>query len=463
MNPRPGAWKQPRRADAGLTSLGAAALAGVVAEGRVSAEEVTRAFLDRIAAEEGTVGAWAHLDPEHALQQARALDRHRKTGRAIGPLHGVPVGIKDIIDVAGLPCENGTVLDAGRRPGEDAFLVSRLRQAGAVIIGKTVTTELAVMHPAATRNPHDPGRTPGGSSSGSAAAVAAGMVPLAVGSQTNGSVIRPASYCGVFGLKPSHGTISRRGVLTGSPTLDTMGVFGRSVEDVALIGDAIAGYDAGDRAMSPAAPPHLAAIAATRPPLRPNLALVRSPVWEQAEADVHDGFEELSQALGEAMAAVDLPEPFDRAHDMHRAIMLADLARNYAGYRDRGGDRLSGTLREMIDEGRTVLAVDYSLAHDWIGILNAALDRLFERFDAIVTPAASGEAPLGLGSTGSPAFCTIWTYCGVPAISLPLLTGSSGMPIGVQLVGRRGEDARLLRTASWLVETLKSGGGTAAA
>ncbi|HEY9568850.1 MAG TPA: amidase, partial [Thalassobaculum sp.] len=190
------------RADPGLTTLDATTLAGVVAQGKATADEVTRAFLDRIAAEEGIIGAWAHLDPEHALQQAAALDRHRGTGRAIGPLHGVPVGVKDIVDVLGMPCEYGTGMEAGRRPRQDAFLVAQLRRAGAVILGKTVTTELAVYAPGKTRNPHDPERTPGGSSSGSAAAVASRMAPLAVGTQTNGSVIRPASYCGVVGYKP---------------------------------------------------------------------------------------------------------------------------------------------------------------------------------------------------------------------------------------------------------------------
>ena len=442
------------KGDDRLTRLDACSLALELAQGRIRAQEVVCAHLRRIEEQDQAIGAFAHIDADLAIKQAAVLDRHRSTGRALGSLHGLPVAIKDIIDVRGLPCEYGTELESGRMPREDAFLVSRLRQAGAVIIGKTVTTELAVYHPGKTRNPHDLSRTPGGSSSGSAAAVAAHMTPLSVGSQTNGSVIRPASYCGVVGYKPSRGLISRRGVLSQSPTLDTMGVFARTVEDAALLADALIAYDQEDRGMVPIAPPRLAVISVSDPPLRPNLAVVRTANWDQAEEDVRAGFAELAEALGEGMETVDLPTPFARAHEMHRTIQLADIAKSYARYYERGRARLSARLVEMIEEGRSVLAIDYALAHDWAEVLNGVLDRLFDRFDAIVTPAADGEAPPGLDSTGSPAFSTIWTYCGVPAITLPLLTGSHGLPVGVQLVGRRNEDARLLRTARWLVAAL---------
>ena len=438
-----------------LTQFGAAALAGLVADGRESAEQVTRAFLDRIAAEDGSIEAWAHVDPEYALQQARALDRHRQTGRTLGPLHGVPVGIKDIIDVHGLPCENGTPLDAGRMAPRDAAIVASLRQAGAVILGKTVTTELAVMHPGKTRNPHDAARTPGGSSSGSAAAVAARMAPLAIGTQTNGSVIRPASYCGVFGFKPSRGLVSRRGILAQSPALDSVGTFANSIEDIALVTEAITGYDDADKAMRPSSRPALARVAATRTPLRPALAFVRSPVWDQADDDMRQGFAELVETLGHGVDTIVLPEPFHKAHEIHRVIMLADIARNFSRYYEQGRDRLSDTLTGMIEEGRRVLAVDYALALDWIEVLGAALDEIFGRYDAIVTPAATGEAP-AIATPGSPAFCTLWTYCGVPTVTVPLLTGANGLPVGVQIVGARGNDARLLRTANWIVRELSA-------
>jgi Asp-tRNA(Asn)/Glu-tRNA(Gln) amidotransferase A subunit family amidase len=445
------------------SALSALDLRDRIARGEVTAVAAVRSCLDGIAAADGDVEAWAFLDAGLAMAQAETIDRFRGTGRPLGPLHGVPVAIKDIIDTRDMPTENGTVLDAGRRPSKDAAVVERLRAAGAIVLGKTVTTELAVYHPGKTRNPHDSGRSPGGSSSGSAAAVAAGMVPLALGTQTNGSVIRPASYCGVVGYKPSRGLVSRRGILRQSPALDAVGVFARSVEDAALLADAIAGPDPQDPQTLLAAPPALLATATSRPPVKPALAFVRSPVWEQADDDVKAGFGELVEALGPAIEEVALPAAFDSVHRMHAAIMLADIARNYARYTEAGRDQLSEKLLGMIAEGEATRAVDYSLALDWIDVMNAALEELFGRYDAILTPAATGEAPPGLGSTGSPVFSTIWTYCGVPAVTLPLLEGSNGMPIGVQLVGRRLYDGRLLRTARWLVETLREAGQDATA
>lgn len=439
------------RSGSDLTGLGACELAGLVAAGAATAEEVTRAHLELIAAGDGEIGAWAHLDPDYAIAQARALDAHRRTGRPLGALHGVPVGVKDIIDVRGLPCERGTVIDSGRRPSEDASVAAQLRAAGAVIIGKTVTTELAVYNPGKTRNPHDPARTPGGSSSGSAAAVAAGMVPGALATQTNGSIIRPAAFCGVYGYKPSHELVSRRGALVGSPIFDTIGTMARSIEDVAILADAIAGYDPADPWMRPAGPPKLRETAMSDPPVRPSLALVKTPVWDRASEDTRAGFAELCEALGEAIDEVDLPHPFDRAIELHRTVMHADIARYFRRYYETGGENLSERLREIIEDGCKVLAVDYTLARDWIEILNAALEEIFDRYDAIVTPAVPGEAP-AIATTGDPAFCTIWTYCRVPAITVPLLVGAEGLPIGVQVVGRRGQDGRLLRTARWLVE-----------
>ncbi|ESR26603.1 amidase [Lutibaculum baratangense] len=452
-----------RARDRELTAMSATALAELIAKGTVTAVEATKAHLDRIDECDGEIGAWEHLDREFALRQAAMLDKHRASGAAIGPLHGVPVGIKDIIDVEGLPCEHGTPLDAGRRPAKDAHLVSRLRQSGAVILGKTVTTELAVFAPNRTTNPHDATRTPGGSSQGSAAAVAAHMAPLSVGTQTHGSVIRPASYCGVVGFKPSYGLISRAGVLTQSPTLDTIGGFSRTIEDVALLTDAMCGFDEDDTAMRLVAAPQLRATATSRPPLRPVLAFVRTPVWDQAEADVHQGFEELVAELGDCIEEVELPSPFQRAVELQRVIQMAEIARHYGPYYDRGREQLSPTMQGLIEEGRRVLAVDHMLARDWIKILYAGLEQVFERFDAIVTPAAVGEAPVGLESTGSPVFSTLWTYCGVPALTIPLLSGSHGMPIGVQLVGARGRDGRLLRTGRWLVEHLNQSAGRAVA
>jgi Asp-tRNA(Asn)/Glu-tRNA(Gln) amidotransferase A subunit family amidase len=435
--------------------FGAAEAARQLRERKVTAAELTRACLARIEAREAEVQAWAFLDPEHALRQAHAADEWRKGGRPLGPLHGMPIGVKDIIDTADMPTENGTVLHAGRRPRADATLVSLLRAAGAVILGKTVTTELAVYSPNKTRNPHRPEHTPGGSSSGSAAAVADGMVPLAIGTQTNGSVIRPASFCGVYGFKPSHGLIPRTGVLTQSPPLDTVGVMAADLEGLALLAEPLMAFDAKDRASQPHAPPRLLEVLQAPPPVPPLLAFVRSPVWDQAAEDTRAGFAELVDVLGERVEEVALPASFDDAIELHRTIMEADLAKNFAREYERGRDQLSARLCEMIEAGQRVLAVDYNRALERAVALTAALDELFTRYDAILTPAAPGEAPHGLGSTGSPVFCTIWTLCGVPAVTLPLLTGASGMPIGVQLVGAKGDDARLLRTARWLIETVR--------
>lgn len=439
------------------TEFSAAAAARALRDGEITSEELVTACLERIDAVDGDVEAWAHLDPEFALTQARALDASRQAGEPTGPLHGVPVGVKDIIDTEDLPTENGTVLDAARQPRVDATVVSLLRQAGAVILGKTVSTELAVYGPGKTRNPHNPAHTPGGSSSGSAAAVAAYMTPLAVGTQTNGSVIRPAAYCGVVGFKPSHGLIPRTGILAQSHWLDTVGVMARSVGDAALLAEAIMTYDPGDPDTRPRARPRLSEVAAEEPPLTPTIAFVRSPVWGRAEAEAQDAFAELADFLGDDCDELDLPEPFKHAVELHRTIMCADLAKSFAGYYDRGKYKLTDTLRAMIEEGQKTLAVDYNRAVDWREVLNAGLGQVFDRYDAIITPATAGVAPAGLESTGSPEFCTLWTYCGTPAVTLPLMEGAGGLPLGVQLVGPRGGDARLLRTARWLTDRVLSG------
>ena len=435
-----------------LTGLTAAEAIERLARGDVTAVEMVDACLDRIKHADGEIEAWAHLDPKFAREQAAEADEFRKAGHPTGPLHGLPVAVKDIVDTRSLPTENGTPLDAGRRPTADATVVSKLYRAGAVVLGKTVTTELAYFSPGKTRNPHDPTRTPGGSSSGSAAAVASRMAPLAIGTQTTGSVIRPAAFCGVVGFKPTHGLISRHGILRQSPHLDTVGVFARTVEDAALLADALSGFDPGDPATCPAAAPRLADLARSEPPVTPSFALVRQPVWDQADEATREAFAELKDFLGDGCDEVELPSPFGKGHDIHRTIMTADFAKNLGGYLDKGPDVVSTQMREAIEEGRTVLAADYNIALEWIEVLNAGLDELFERYDAIITPAAPGEAPAGLDTTGNPAFCTLWTLCGTPAVTLPLLHGENGLPVGVQLVAPRGDDGRLLRTARWLME-----------
>ena len=442
------------RADQTLADLPALMLRGRLEKAETSAPEVAAACLDRIAAEDGTVGAFAFSDRAHVLAQAEEAEARRKSGRPIGPLNGIPVAIKDVIDTEDMPTERGTPLDAGRKPRHSASVVNRLKAAGAVVIGKTVTAELAFLTPGKTRNPRDKNRTPGGSSSGSAAAVAANMVPLAIGTQTNGSVIRPASFCGVVGFKPSFGLISRTGILPLAPPLDTVGVFARTIEDAALLTDAIAGGEEGDPDSTFAAAPRLLETALSKPPVKPDFAFVRSPAWDKAAAETKEGFEELAGVLGERCKAMDLPETYGECFKTLRTIMLAGMAHNLKRYEERGAEQLSPGLREALAEGRSVAAADYLAALDWRTAAAASLDQAFERYDALITPAAVGEAPLGLQSTGDPSFCTLWTLAGLPAVTLPLLEGPNGLPVGVQLIGRHGYDGRLLRTARWLMDFL---------
>ena len=437
-----------------LTLLPAADAARAIATGELLSTELVAACLEAVDAREPDVMAWQALDREHAMAQARQCDELRQSGRMIGPLHGVPVALKDNVDTADLPTENGTVLHAGRRPTEDATLVARLRSAGAVILGKTVTTEFAYFTPGKTRNPHNAAHTPGGSSSGSAAAVAARMAPLAVGTQTNGSVIRPASFCGVVGFKPSYGLISRKGVLRTSRSLDQVGVFARSVRDAALIARCLCGHDPSDPDSLAISVEQLADVAASEPPLPPVLGLLRSPLWEQASAETLGGFDELTELLGERCLPFDLGASAQEVIRVQQTIMRAEMAFCLGGDYASGKDRMSPRLLELIEGGRQIGVVDYQRAFVEADRLHAGVDALFDSCDALMLPSAPGVAPAGLESTGDPVFCSMATLFGMPAVSLPLMAGESGLPIGVQLVGRRGDDGRLLRTANWLVARL---------
>ena len=436
-------------------SLAATEAASKIRDGLLTSEELVAACLERIRAAEPSVQAWAFLDEEHALAQARAADERKRSGQPIGPLHGVPVGVKDIFDTADMPTENGTVLHQGRMPRDDAAAVSMLRAAGAVILGKTVTTECAYFAPGKTRNPHNPEHTPGGSSSGSAAAVAAAMVPLALGSQTNGSVIRPAAFCGVYGFKPTHGLIPRSGVLQLSRTLDHVGLFSRNVEDLALLAEQLAGYDDRDPDTRPRARIAFQKLASEEPPIPPTLAFIKTPHWERAEPDTKEAFAELVDALGDRVEEIELFPSAREAWDWHKTIMEAEMAANLEREWRSGRDQLSPQLAGLMERGRETRAVDYQRALRSIAPLVESFDELFmERYDAILTPCAPGTAPKGLQSTGDPVFCSLWTLCGMPAISMPLMQGANGLPLGVQLVGRRNFDARLMRTARWMVEKL---------
>ena len=438
-------------------ALSATEVARRIREGLLSSEELVQACLDRIRQVEPQVQAWTFLDEEHALAQARAADERKRSGAVIGPLHGVPVGLKDIIDTADMPTENGTVLHKGRTPRDDAAVTAMLRAAGAVILGKTVTTECAYFSPGKTRNPHDPEHTPGGSSSGSAAAVAASMVPLALGSQTAGSTIRPAAFCGVYGFKPTHGLIPRTGILQLSRTLDHVGLFARTIDDLALLAEEVAGYHDRDPDTRPRARVPFRQIAAEEPPVEPMFAFIKTPHWGRVDADAKAAFAELQEVLGERVEEVDLLPSAADAWDWHSTILAVEMASSFEREWTDGRDRLSPQLRSLIERGREIRAVDYQRALRHLPGVVDSFDELFmERYDAILTPAALGTAPKGLGATGDPVFCTPWTLFGMPAISLPLLKGENGLPLGVQLVGRREFDARLMRTARWLVSRTSS-------
>ncbi len=420
--------------------------AAAIREGRVRSTELVTACLERIAAVEPTVQAWAHLDRDHALRQAVAADRQLQEGTIVGPLHGVPVGVKDIYDTVDFPTEYGSALWEGYRPQRDAAVVTRLRQAGAVILGKTVSTEYAYYQPNKTRNPHNPKHTPGGSSSGSAAAVAAGMVPAALGSQTNGSVIRPAAFCGGVGYTPTHGTIPRSGAMLLSRTLDTVGVMTQNVGDAAFLVELLAGSDGADPDARAERPGLTAALAQ---PLAqaPRFAFARTPAWKYIEPVAEKAFSALAQQLGATEIA--LGDSFDNSIERHGAVMAVDMATNFRADYERGRDKLSPALCQLLERGRQVPEAVYRDALEARETLNRALVPILDGYDAILTPSAPGPAPV-FATTGNPAFCSLWTYLGTPAISLPLLQAPTGMPLGVQLVGKRGGDAHLLRVANWL-------------
>ncbi len=440
-----------------LYLLPATDAARLIRDGIISSEQLVESCLARIAEVDRHIEGWAFLDRDYARQQARAADERRLSGAPIGPLHGVPVGIKDIFDTADMPTEYGSAIYAGRTPSRDATVVARLRAAGAVIMGKTVTTEFAYFSPGKTRNPHNPEHTPGGSSSGSAAAVGANMVPLGLGSQTNGSTIRPAAYCGIVGFKPTHGLISRHGALMLSRTLDHVGLFANSVDDIALLAEQIIGYDEHDADTQPRARIPFVEIAAEDPPLPPMFAFIKTLLWERADEETREGFAEIVEDLGPQVEEVELFPSAQDAWQWHQTIMGAEMAINLEREWKKGRERLSDQLCRQIEAGREIRAADYQRALQQITPIHESFLELFEqRYDAILTPAAPGAAPKGIASTGDPSFCTLWTLCGMPAISLPLLQSADGLPIGVQLVGPRNGDARLLRTARWLAAKMAS-------
>jgi len=435
----------------------------MIRDGETTSVALVTDALERIAETDDALKAWVWLDRDGALEQARAMDQLRQSGRALGALHGVPIGLKDIIDTADMPTECGSVALAGCQPERDAVLVSRLKAAGAVILGKTATTPFAFMDPAATRNPHNLEYSPGGSSAGSAAAVAAGHIPVAIGTQTNGSVIRPASFCGIYGFKPSAGMIPRTGVLRTSETLDQVGVFARYFEDVALVGDVISEFDPVDPSSFCRPRPGLLNGVCSEPPVAPNFVWFEMPYFDKLSDDSREGMMDVLDALGGQVERLDAGEPFTGLVDSHNTIHYYEIARNLVKIRENHNDTLSPQVSKLLAHGATISDQAYQEA---IELRNGAISyfgSFFNDFDAIITPSAPGEAPLfSAGNTGNPIFSTVWTLCGLPCLNMPVLMSENDMPIGVQLVGGREEDDRLLRMGSWMLATLNTAESNAA-
>lgn len=430
--------------------LTASAALDAIYKGRLSSVELVRSCLSQIEATDNTISAWAFLDGDMALAQAAECDRIRKAGLATGALHGIPIGLKDIIDTAEMPTQRGTSIFAGRQTEYDARLVERLRDAGAIIMGKTVTTELAFVHPNKTRNPHNPELSPGGSSSGSAAAVAAGHVPLSVGTQTNGSVIRPASFCGTFGFKPTRGVISRTGLLQTSASLDQVGCFGRSLEDVALLTDALGCYDQSDSVSFARPRPNMLAGARAEVPVEPEFAWFDLPFNDRLSDDAHDALEGVLEILGAKVTRMEPAPTLSNLVAVQARIHEYEIAQQQADVFDAHWDRISETLKTIIMRARQITKTEYEDALAVKASAESFFANFFIDYDAIIAPAAAGEAPQFGKGTGDPIFCTLWTLAGLPCVTLPLLVGENELPIGVQLIGAAEKDDRLLRTARWV-------------
>ena len=410
-----------------------------LADGSLTAETLTRACLERIAARP-EIAAWASLQPDLALAQARAADR---AGRP-GLLAGVPIGIKDIIDTADLPTEHGSPIYRGNRPLADAACVSLTRAAGGVILGKTVTTEFANRHPGATANPHNPAHTPGGSSSGSAAAVADFQVPMAFGTQTAGSVIRPAAYCGVIGFKPTFGHFGPAGIKLQAHSLDTLGVIARTLDDVALMDAVLLG--------GPVRP-------VDRDAAAPRIKVCRAAPWGEPDAVTQALIESTAERLarqGVSLGELTIPPEFNSILEMHGRIMEFEAARSYAFEYDTRFADVSPALREgALARGRALPVAAYAEALEVAEAFRRFLDDAFADTDAVLAPSAPGEAPAGLEWTGDPRFNAVWTLAWTPCITLPVGAGPGGLPLGIQLVGRRNRDAPLLDTATWVEARLR--------
>ncbi len=411
-----------------------------MAEGRLTSEALVSSCLERIAAREEDVRAWAFIDPAQALAQARAADALRAKGGARSPLHGMPVGIKDVIDTYDMPTEYGSPIYAGHRPAADAACVSLIRELGGVILGKTVSTEFATRHPNKTRNPHSPLHTPGGSSSGSGASVADFMVPLALGTQTSSSIIRPAAYCGVVGYKPTFGLINRAGLKFLSESLDTLGVVSRTVADAALLTESLTGL----------------ALDATPSSSAPRIGVCRTPWWDKADAATQaliDSSAARFAAAGAKVSSVALEPAFDRMNEIQIAFSSYEFFRALTHERTRHAELLSPSLTGRLAAGGKVTRAAYEAAQADTRQCMALMARHFDGCDIMLAPSTPGEAP-DIEGTGEPTFGLMWTQLGLPCITVPAGKGPQGLPLGVQVIAASGNDAGLIRAAAWVERLL---------
>ena len=436
--------------------LSALELSNLLSKGDITADELAKSYLKRIEKFEKDVKAWAFFDPNFVLKKASECDNLKNIGRPIGPLHGIPIAIKDIFGTDEMPTECGTILRKKRYSKGDSTVVSSLKSSGAYVMGKTVTTEFAYFDPGKTTNPHDYNRTPGGSSSGSAAAVASFMTPVAIGSQTNGSVIRPASYCGVLGYKPSYGLISRNGVLRQSFLLDHVGIFSRTVDDLAFISQEIIKRDTEDRSTVQFASGNFLNIAKEDPPFDPRFIFFKTDMWKNLDKETIKIFEKFIKEQGSNVEVHDTPSYFKDIIKYHKIIHETDMAYAFSDYYKNSKNKLGKELVKAIERGQNYKSRDYVEAVENRDYFYKIFSEVFNDYHGILTPASSGVAPKGLKSTGSPEFSTIWTFLGMPSISLPLLSGSNNLPLGVQLVGEKFDDARLMRTANWIMKKNKN-------
>ena len=438
-----------------IFSLSANELAAQLREGEISSVEVCSQYIERIGKFEKDVKAWSHFNKKLLLEKAAEADEHRISGKPLGLLHGLPVAVKDIIGTLDMPTECGTTIRKKMTASQDSEVVNLLKIAGAIIMGKTETTELAYFHPGKTTNPHDYKRTPGGSSSGSAAAVAAYMAPLSIGSQTNGSTIRPASYCGVVGYKPSYGLISRYGILKQSDKLDQVGIFGKSVEDVALLAKVLIKKDLFDPSTIHYSAEDMMDVCRKGPLFDPKFIFYKTKNWKNLDKESQESFEIFIKTFKKNIEVFDTPSYFDDIPKYHKIIHETDMANNFQLYYKKYKKKLSKEMVSAIERGLKNSATEYAEAIDFMKRSYDSYKEVFEDYHGVLTPASSGVAPKGLGNTGSPEFSTVWTYLGLPSISLPLLTGKNDLPLGIQLIGDKHDDLRFLGVASWIEKNCK--------